>query len=168
MLELEWRIVEGFTDYEVSSKGEIRNSRTNKVLKGRPTNSRTPQLKVRLAGKELYVHRIVASSFYRPLLEGEVVNHIDNDPRNNAVDNLEICDVGANTRHYLELLKDFQRAKFALLPISNGRNNGLLISDSTSNGLVSRFRSEGYLIVRCTSDEQIRKTILEYLGAIEC
>lgn len=42
--------------------------------------------------KTVYVHRVVAEKkIDRPLKKGEMVHHLDGDPRNNDPDNLEVC-----------------------------------------------------------------------------
>lgn len=49
------------------------------------------------------VHRIVAEAWYRPLLEGEHVHHIDGDKKNNHPSNLRIMDASDHhALHYAE------------------------------------------------------------------
>lgn len=87
---LEWRKVEGF-DYEVSNSGQVRNSRTGKVL----SNRGIAYSQVTLCNKSKQVtrsvHRLVAEAFLPNPLNLPVVNHKDEDKLNNNVDNLEWC-----------------------------------------------------------------------------
>lgn len=49
--------------------------------------------------KQVSVHRLVAQAFVPPY-DGDVVNHIDGDRKNNRYKNLEWCTHQANTLHY--------------------------------------------------------------------
>jgi hypothetical protein len=45
----------------------------------------------------------VASTFIRPIEDGEEVNHIDGNKQNNAISNLEIVSREDNNKKYLDL-----------------------------------------------------------------
>lgn len=49
--------------------------------------------------KTLSVHRLVVTAFIEPIPKGLVVNHIDENPANNCVENLEICTHKKNLNH---------------------------------------------------------------------
>lgn len=49
--------------------------------------------------KSFYIHRLVANSFIQKVEGKNHVNHIDNNPLNNCVDNLEWCTPKENTAH---------------------------------------------------------------------
>lgn len=53
---------------------------------------------IKVKGKLLPVHRVVYTLFYGEIPERMVVNHIDTNPSNNAISNLEICTVAENNR----------------------------------------------------------------------
>lgn len=59
---------------------------------------------VRINGKSHFVHRLVRSAFYGPILPGLVVNHIDHDKKNNAWSNLDAVtqrdNIIASVNHY--------------------------------------------------------------------
>ena len=49
--------------------------------------------------KKYLVHRIIATCFLDNLEKLKVVNHIDGNPSNNAVNNLEWCTLQHNSKH---------------------------------------------------------------------
>lgn len=79
--------------YEVSSHGRVRRLapyRSTKVgLILTPLKNKDGHLQVRLSGKLVYVHRLVALAFIGlPPTKSHMVAHYDGDPSNNAVANL--------------------------------------------------------------------------------
>jgi NUMOD4 motif./HNH endonuclease. len=88
-----WRPVTDFEDlYQVSNLGRIRTLRTNKVLTNKNVKN---YFSVRLFKDGLdtqrYVHRIVAQAFIPNPNGFREVNHKDENPHNNNVENLEWC-----------------------------------------------------------------------------
>jgi hypothetical protein len=88
-----WKVIDGFKKYEASSFGNIRNIKSQKILK--PGNS-GGYLNLSLSSdndngnkKPISVHRIVALTFIPNPENKLTVNHIDHDPFNNNVENLE-------------------------------------------------------------------------------
>lgn len=51
-----------------------------------------------------FIHRLIAQTFIGPIPNGMCINHLDGNPRNNAVSNLEITTYSGNTRHAIEVL----------------------------------------------------------------
>ena len=111
-----WKVINDFPDYEVSDLGNIRNIKTQKILKPykcyylkKPGYER---YKVDLFKNQKryckYVHQLVARAFLEiPTInpDGTIldlktlqVNHKDYDTSNNNVSNLEFCDSGYNNR----------------------------------------------------------------------
>ena len=92
----DWTPIEGYGDkYEVSKFGEVRNKNTGRILKQKI--ERNGYVRVHLSdgktAKSVLVHRIVATAFIPNPDNLPTVNHIDEDKTNNAVDNLEWCDM---------------------------------------------------------------------------
>jgi hypothetical protein len=55
--------------------------------------------------KKLAVHRIVYAKFVGPLNPDLVINHIDGNPSNNQIENLELVTQAENNRHKYRVLK---------------------------------------------------------------
>lgn len=101
----EWRDVEGFPGYRVSSYGRIETTRHGKCLIRtiNPTGKHDAYLRVKLAegiprkGVGKLVHRLVMEAFVGP---SELqVNHIDGNKTNNRLDNLEYVTGSENNLH---------------------------------------------------------------------
>lgn len=92
-------------DYEVNNLGDVRNKKTNRILK--PQLNRTDgYYRVALNGKRYYVHRLVADAFFDGDHDKIDVNHIDGNRLNNKLYNLEWCTRKENIRHaYINGLK---------------------------------------------------------------
>jgi hypothetical protein len=103
LMEEVWRSVAGCEGlYEVSSEGRVRSLFRSqpRILRPFLSGSNSKRLAVSLGrGKKQYVARIVASAFIGEIPDGLQVNHIDGDPLNNKVTNLEICTRSENVIH---------------------------------------------------------------------
>ena len=97
-----WRPVVNYESaYEVSNIGRVRSLKSGKLLKLRHKGKN--YWKVRLykegVGKEHSIHRLVVEAFISPIPQGMVVNHKDENPANNCVENLEICSYQYNSQY---------------------------------------------------------------------
>jgi hypothetical protein len=106
----EWRPVVGHEDtYSVSNRGRVRRERSGQgVRRSTPyllSLNRGPRGRVQVVlhrnGVETprLVHRLVAEAFIGPCPEGHEVNHLDGNPRNNSLANIEYCTGAENHAH---------------------------------------------------------------------
>lgn len=87
-MEEVWKAVVGYEGlYEVSSEGRVKSLITNKLMS--IFGCGNGYYRVSLKGRGVYVHRIVAEAFIENPLNKKEVNHLDEDPSNNCVENLE-------------------------------------------------------------------------------
>ena len=96
----EWKQINDYDNYEISSLGNVRNSKTGRVLKltckggyvftGLSKNSN---------GKTIPVHRLVALAFIDNPENKPQVNHKDKNRSNNIVSNLEWSTASENNIH---------------------------------------------------------------------
>ena len=87
----EWLEIQESPNYSVSNMGRVRNNRTNRLIKPDKNQKYTRiNLYVNKQKKHYYLHRLVYCTFYNDYdLDGYVIDHIDNNPDNNKLDNLQ-------------------------------------------------------------------------------
>ena len=90
----EWRKIKGFDNYEVSNKGNVRNIKTNRLLKiaYQPSGYAIVSLRANGMTRTSAVNRLVMNAF-NPIEDNQNVRydvvHMDNDKRNNELYNLK-------------------------------------------------------------------------------
>ena len=90
----EWRKIKGFDNYEVSNKGNVRNIKTNRLLKiaYQPSGYAIVSLRANGTTRTSAVNRLVMNAF-NPIEDDQNVRydvvHMDNDKRNNELSNLK-------------------------------------------------------------------------------
>lgn len=103
-----WRPVGGYEGiYEVSDHGGLRRvgrakgARVGHRLRTAPDRNGYPHVNLCCENhnRRFAVHRLVAAAFLGPIPDGFEVNHIDGNPGNPHVDNLEIVTRRANVAH---------------------------------------------------------------------
>ena len=97
----EWRRHDE-TGAMVSSLGRVKNARSGVVSRGSKRDDGYVAVGVTIGGRQRTrkMHRLVAEAFGLPRLPGQnEVNHIDGDPSNNRVENLEWASCQENVRH---------------------------------------------------------------------
>lgn len=86
-----WLVIPDIPDYSISSAGRVKNNNTNRLLR-LDDNQKYTRISLRQNGKNkhYYVHRLVYCVFHNDYdLEGFVIDHIDTNPKNNNLDNLQ-------------------------------------------------------------------------------
>ena len=98
MIEEIWKPIEGYPNYEVSNLGRVRSlnyNKTNqtKILTPWNNGSGYKLVGLRKDGKRkmFQVHRLVAIAFINNPNNYQIINHKDENPSNNYVENLEWC-----------------------------------------------------------------------------
>lgn len=104
----EWRPVKGWEGYyEVNREGEIRSTRKSGyyfTILLKPVDNQKGYKVVHLSrpgcSRMVFVHRAVAYAFLGEPPEGKTfINHKDENPANNHIDNLEWCDAKYNCNY---------------------------------------------------------------------
>ena len=89
---MKWEPIAGFSNYEISEDGNVRNIHTGHILKHNIKKGNAPYHRVHLSekGRATYklVHRLVLETFVGPCPEGMQTLHHDDDPNNNCLSNL--------------------------------------------------------------------------------
>ena len=97
----EWRIIDLFPVYSVSSIGRVKNIKTGRIL--RPAYDRSGYLRVVLCiqkyRKMLFVHRLVAQAFISNNENKPTIDHINKIRSDNRVINLRWATMGENCKN---------------------------------------------------------------------
>ena len=97
-----------YEDYYVTVDGEVYSWFGNKPVKRlKYCYKGQGYCYVIIEGKHIYIHRLMAETFLGLDITNSKleVNHLDGDPTNNALYNLQICDRKENVRHGQRLKK---------------------------------------------------------------
>ena len=100
----EWKDIDGYENYQVSNFGNIKNKKTNRLLSLRIKKNNYMDCSLYKNGiaKKHSIHRLVAITFIPNPNNLPIINHIDCNPLNNNVSNLEWCDYSHNAKHAYE------------------------------------------------------------------
>lgn len=83
-----WKTIPFEPNYEVSNKGNVRNSETKSVKSQRSNRGGYRRVTLYPSGKTYTTHRLVMLTFKNENVK-EQIDHIDGDKTNNTLDNLE-------------------------------------------------------------------------------
>ena len=86
----EYRIIKGFENYEISNLGNVRNLKSNRLLKSTVNSNGYFLIKIEKSGirKAFKLHRLIAMTFIPNPNNKPIVDHIDGNKTNNQIDNL--------------------------------------------------------------------------------
>ena len=91
---MRWKEIEGSDGkYLISDDGKVFSCVKNKVLKTHINNKGYERIELPIRGcvRKYHIHRLVAEAFVENPNNYPIVNHRDENPRNNRYDNLEWC-----------------------------------------------------------------------------
>ena len=96
-----WRLIDGYDNYEVSSHGRVRNNKTSYIMQQRTDDKGYRGIDLHKDGerKTHRVHRLVAFAFLNKNDEHTQVDHLDHDRSNNMLDNLRWVTQSINLRN---------------------------------------------------------------------
>ena len=114
MIKEEWKDINGFEGYyQISNLGRVkslprvvRNFITKEKILKNHENSQgyyRVELKVKGLERQCFVHRLVAEHFINKPKGCDVVNHLDCNPHNNCIDNLEWTTLKGNVEYMKKL-----------------------------------------------------------------
>jgi len=100
-MEEEFRLIIDFDNYEVSNFGNVRNIKTNRLLKPEKIKDGYIRFNLHKDSKVTHkqVHRLVAQAFLENIENKPSVYHIDNNKLNNNVENLRWATNQENQRN---------------------------------------------------------------------
>jgi hypothetical protein len=119
---MEWRKIEGYENYEVSSSGDVRHG---DYIMGKHPN-KGGYLQAHMPDKFIKIHRLVALAFIPPIEGKPEVDHINGIRDDNRVENLRWVD------------KTEQNINRSTFPMSSSGHR--CIYPSIRNGLVDGYR----------------------------
>ena len=98
-----WKDIEGYYgEYQISNYGRVKSFKTGepKILKLKTNNKGYKWVTLFINGiqSNLLVHRLVATHFLGNENNYKIINHIDENPSNNNVSNLEWCTYSDNVK----------------------------------------------------------------------
>lgn len=109
-----WRKVKGFENYEVSNMGRVRSKR--KILK--PFVNGKGYLRVALGQNTMkFVHRLVAEAFVENPNGYPIINHKDENKRNNTATNLEWCTSKYNSNYGNAPMKSSEKHRLPVVQV---------------------------------------------------
>lgn len=137
--------------YCVSTLGRIKSIRTGRILK--PLKTTTGYYMIQLSNngvkKQYKIHRLVASAFIENHENKPEVNHIDGNPLNNMVYNLEWVTRSENVKHAYEIGLNKKNRPVAAMDLSG---NTLKIYKSARDAEQDGYSNQ--LIAKCCNGKR--------------
>lgn len=166
-MEEKWKDIEGYEDiYEVSSKGRVKTKEGKttysdlhgkRTWKARVLKQKTDKdgykrvtLWKNKRGKDFLVHRLVATAFLSNPESKPTVNHIDGNPSNNYLNNIEWATYRENLLHAFK--NGLNKSPDPII-LQNVNTNELQYFGSKAEASEFLGRSKGYVSARVNAGE---------------
>ena len=121
----EWKDIQNYEGYQASNMGRVRDINKGIILTQYNRN-KLGYKAVTIGGKPISVHRLVAQAFIPNPNNLPMVNHKDETPSNNCVENLEWCDAKYNCNY--GTLQE-RRIRKVFKPILQYTKNGVFLKE---------------------------------------
>ena len=146
-----WKDIEGYEKlYMISNLGNVYSNLTNKKLKpGIDKGYLKVNLRKNNKTKQHTVHRLVAKAFIPNSNQYPCINHKDENPSNNSVDNLEWCTYKYNNTYGTKI----ERTKRKLSQINKGENHPMYGRNHTEESKEKISKSKSKPIICITTNE---------------
>lgn len=133
-MEETWLPIEGYNNYSVSNLGNVKNNKTNKLMKSTVKGGYSTINLINNNGdrNSFKVHRLVALAFIPNPENKSDVNHIDRNKTNNCVTNLNWMTKTENQKH-----KFLTNTK----PITTNKNKVILRKCKDNGNILEKYNS---------------------------
>lgn len=153
-----WKDIEGFEGkYQVSNLGNVkslnyRNQGYSQNLVPKKNNQGYLWVELRRNGESkcCLIHRLVADAFIENLKNYPIINHKDENPLNNAVDNLEWCDISYNVIYSLKRKGKYRENKIVRRRKNRNLKEKHIIQKTIDDKFIRDWKNLGE-IVRSTN-----------------
>lgn len=166
--EEKWEIIEEYPNYMISTLGNVKSIKTNKILKQYINKKGYVHIGLSIKGKlhNCQVHRLVAKTFIDNPLNKPCVNHIDFNPSNNNVDNLEWVTHSENCLWSSKNISLSHKGKAKTIQHKKAIRKSMLSLENSKNYIYKT--KTGYMFrFRPSKNEDINKTFKTIEQAIE-
>ncbi len=162
----EYKIIEGYENYEVSNTGKLRNKSSNKFIVGK--NDKDGYIEVSLRHKEgdvnskrrfFRLHRLVATAFIPNPNNKPLVDHKDGNKANNNVDNLRWASFVENTYNSKKISKD-TKTNVKGITLEHGKYRARIRVNGKSLSLGSFKTLDEAIIARYEKAKEIQKEFI--------
>lgn len=154
-----WKDIQGYEEYyQISNLGNVKSLKYHglkrkhpKILKWRITGKGYAQiiLSVNNIQKRYSVHRLVALHFIVNPNNFPCVNHKDENPLNNSINNLEWCTYSYNTNYgnCVAKIRNKSIGKIGSYPVIQESLTGNFIAEFVSIGEASKYTGISYTMI---------------------
>lgn len=170
----EWKIIEGFENYSVSNKGNVKNNKRNKKLKPQIDDQGYKRVKLYLNGKPYckQIHRLVALAFIPNPENKPCVDHIlpIMNGGTNEVENLRWVTWKENSNNELSIKNGSDAKLGEKNPMYGkfGELNGMWQRYGELNGKSKKVINTDTFVVYGSARDAGRKTEIGYRSILSC